>query len=149
MVVCPRESDSRPPGRYSNHNRKSIDDSVPLLPRRKQQLPLGDPSMDPSTAGLPLDHHDALDHDPHDHRGHLHLPVPVALVPECLVPALIIAWNCLLFVLLRKGSRRLLPARCQLFVAELLATIELCADCSELGEFRKLCAGHLQTSNLV
>lgn len=62
-------------------------------------------------------------------HGHLHMPIP-----EAMIPYLIIVWNCLFFFLLRKLSLRIFPVKIHLFVQELISTIELCADCSELGE---------------
>ena len=66
-----------------------------------------------------------------DYR-HLHLPVL-----EPTIPYLVIVWNGLLFYLLRKLLLRLFPLKLHLFIQELISTIELCADCSELGNLAR------------
>ena len=53
--------------------------------------------------------------------------------PGELVPYTVLSLNCVTFFILRKIFYRILPKRTHLFVCELLATLELCTDCAELG----------------
>lgn len=53
--------------------------------------------------------------------------------PGELVPYTVLSLNCITFFVLRKIFYRILPKRTHLFICELLATLELCTDCAELG----------------
>ena len=53
---------------------------------------------------------------------------------HCIVPYLILVANCLLF----RVSRKILhycPYTLRLLLSEIIATLELCADCAELGTY--------------
>lgn len=53
--------------------------------------------------------------------------------PGELVPYTVITLNCITFFILRKICYRIFPKNLHLFICELLATLELCTDCAELG----------------
>ena len=53
--------------------------------------------------------------------------------PGELIPYTVLCLNCITFFILRKFFYRFLPNHLHLFICELLATLELCADCAELG----------------
>jgi len=53
--------------------------------------------------------------------------------PGELVPYTVLSLNCITFFILRKILFRVLPSYTHLFLYELIATLELCTDCAELG----------------
>lgn len=57
------------------------------------------------------------------------------LVPESLIPYLVITLNCFVFWTLRQILNPILPRKIRLIVWEVIATVELCSGCAELGEF--------------
>ena len=54
-------------------------------------------------------------------------------IADTAVPYLVLLFNCLLFTLLRANVRLLVPTSVHLFLNEVISTVELCADCAELG----------------
>ena len=54
--------------------------------------------------------------------------------PGELVPYTVLSLNCITFFILRKILFRISPTNVHLFIHELIATLELCADCAELGK---------------
>lgn len=54
--------------------------------------------------------------------------------PGEVIPYTVLILNCITFFILRKFFFRILPVKIHLFVHELIATLELCVDCAELGK---------------
>jgi hypothetical protein len=67
--------------------------------------------------------------DADDHSDHWHTQLP-----EGVVPYLVILFNTVIFFTTRKFINRFVSIKYRLFLDELISTIELCADCSELGK---------------
>ncbi|KAG8198046.1 hypothetical protein JTE90_001880 [Oedothorax gibbosus] len=54
-------------------------------------------------------------------------------IPPSLVPYLVLIFNSLVFHILRRIFLRFSPASIQIIFAEIIATLELCSACAELG----------------
>ncbi|CAL1261596.1 unnamed protein product [Larinioides sclopetarius] len=54
-------------------------------------------------------------------------------IPPTCVPYLVLLMNSTVFHILRKGLLRFTPSGLQIVVAEIIATLELCCACAELG----------------
>lgn len=58
-------------------------------------------------------------------------------VPDPSVPYLILLLNCLIFRSARQFALGVTTDVMRPFVTEFIATLELCADCAELGKFSR------------
>lgn len=52
---------------------------------------------------------------------------------DVIIPYLVLVFNSLVFYLLRLNLTKIAPASIDLFLSEIVSTVELCADCAELG----------------
>ena len=55
------------------------------------------------------------------------------MIEDAVIPYLVLLFNSLVFYLLRGVVDRTVPASVNLLFNELISTVELCADCAELG----------------
>lgn len=69
-------------------------------------------------------------------------------VPHDYAPYVVLLFNTVVLHILRKVFLRFSPASVQLVIAEIIATLELCADCAELG--KRILKEHLSyLSNII
>lgn len=55
-------------------------------------------------------------------------------IPHDYAPYVVLLFNTVVLHILRKGLLLVSPQAVQLVIAEIIATLELCADCAELGK---------------
>lgn len=54
-------------------------------------------------------------------------------IEDAVVPYLVLLFNSVVFYLLRINVNLLAPSSINLFLNEIISTVELCAGCAELG----------------
>ena len=54
-------------------------------------------------------------------------------IEDSIIPYLVLVFNSLVFYLLRINVNLLGPQKVNLLLNEIISTVELCADCAELG----------------